>query len=354
MIINFRVHEISRGRILGYNKSEVAGIQFKEDICSLMIMGMYVMLYRWIHNLVAALKTDRDFLVRDAALFHSVATPMNFVFRAASILQGYFFFNACLFGLVGNGVAIILSCHDLFVTPQTQEAQVLRVKIAKPSTAASYTSVFDFCAGRCRHNSESVVHENAYLSDFHHCFSLPSNSSGANYTQLEARLGGINVVIGKQGESCDSACKSNGQSCVLNKLLVLNHCDMSWVKRGTDEKFDMVEGVKVNEEGVVARERGVFLFMRKYMGCKGACLARIGTDQPAEVVEDAPRHLETLPVCLVYVWKLSWCLDSRACRIVITFVNFANVTVSVSSWSIPALRFCCELSISAIVDWLST
>ena len=22
------------------------------------------------------------------------------------------------------------------------------------------------------------VHENAYLSDFHHCFSLPSNSSG--------------------------------------------------------------------------------------------------------------------------------------------------------------------------------
>ena len=26
------------GRILGYNKSEVAGIQFKEDICSLMIM----------------------------------------------------------------------------------------------------------------------------------------------------------------------------------------------------------------------------------------------------------------------------------------------------------------------------
>ncbi|XP_024447341.1 uncharacterized protein LOC18108302 isoform X1 [Populus trichocarpa] len=141
---------------------------------------------------------------------------------------------------------------------RTQEAQVLKVKIAKPSTAAvSYTSVFDFCAGRCRHNSESVVHENAYRSDFHHCFSLPSNSSGANYTQLEARLGGINVVIGKQGESCDSVCKSNGQSCVLNKLLVLNQCDV----------------------------------MQKYMSCKGGCLASIGTDQPAEVVEDAPRHL---------------------------------------------------------------
>jgi hypothetical protein len=36
---------------------------------------------------------------------------------------------------VMDSVAFVLSCHDLFVTPQTQEAQVLKVKIAKPSTA---------------------------------------------------------------------------------------------------------------------------------------------------------------------------------------------------------------------------
>ncbi|KAL3565248.1 hypothetical protein D5086_033294 [Populus alba] len=245
---------------------------------------------------------------------------------------------------------------------RTQEAQVLKVKIAKPSTAVSYTSVFDFCAGRCRHNSESVVHENAYRSDFHHCFSLPSNSSGANYTLLEARLGGINVVIGKQGESCDSVCKSNGQSCVLNKLLVLNQCDV----------------------------------MQKYMSCKGACLASIGTDQPAEVVEDAPRHLhlllkslltnwqftnesrsmlvysntiiaflrwftlayqETLPMCLVYAWKFSWCLDSRACKIVITFaVIFARmlllsveVMVAEGKTGMIVQRSCCYLSFYLLV-----
>ncbi|KAM5570031.1 hypothetical protein ABKV19_017179 [Rosa sericea] len=87
--------------------------------------------------------------------------------------------------------------------------QVLEVKIAKPASAGKYSSVFDFCAGRCRHNSESVVHENAYLSDFHHCFSLPSNSS----------------------------------------------------------------------------------VIQKYMSCKGTCLASIGSDQPAEVVDDAPEHL---------------------------------------------------------------
>lgn len=28
------------------------------------------------------------------------------------------------------------------------------------------------------------VHENAYLSDFHHCFSLPSNSSGKSVEDI--------------------------------------------------------------------------------------------------------------------------------------------------------------------------
>ncbi|KAK7262580.1 hypothetical protein RJT34_30154 [Clitoria ternatea] len=139
--------------------------------------------------------------------------------------------------------------------------RALKVKVAKPATAGTYASVFDYCAGRCRHSSESVVHENAYISDSHHCFSLPSNSStGKNSTHvelIEARLNGINVVVGRQGESCNSVCKFRGQSCVPNKLVVLNHCDI----------------------------------IQKYMSCKGSCLASFGADQPAEVVDDAPKHL---------------------------------------------------------------
>ncbi|XP_047161278.1 uncharacterized protein LOC124831354 isoform X2 [Vigna umbellata] len=108
----------------------------------------------------------------------------------------------------------------------TSKEQVLKMKVAKPATARTYTSVFDYCAGRCRHSSESVVHENAYISDFHHCFSLPSNSSWKNSTLIEARLNGINVVVGRQGESCNSVCKSRGQLCVPNKLAVLNNCDI--------------------------------------------------------------------------------------------------------------------------------
>ncbi|XP_022864399.1 uncharacterized protein LOC111384358 isoform X2 [Olea europaea var. sylvestris] len=149
-------------------------------------------------------------------------------------------------------------CVSCCLNPaRTLKELALKVKMAKPLTAGIYTSVFDFCTGRCRHNSESVVHENAYISDFHHCFSLPSNSSGYSSTQVEARLSGINVVIGRQGESCDSVCKSNGQSCVPNKLALLNQCEI----------------------------------IQRYMSCKGACLESIGADQPAEVVDDAPRHL---------------------------------------------------------------
>ncbi|VFQ87623.1 unnamed protein product [Cuscuta campestris] len=140
---------------------------------------------------------------------------------------------------------------------RTPKELALKVKIAKPVTAANYSSVFEFCMGRCRHNSESVVHENAYLGDFHHCFSIPSNSSGYSDKQSKLSLTGINIVIGRQGESCDLACKSSGESCVPNKLSVLNQCEM----------------------------------VQKYLRCKGGCMASIGADQPAEVVDDSPRDM---------------------------------------------------------------
>lgn len=150
-------------------------------------------------------------------------------------------------------------CVSCCLNPERTHAnQALKVKIAKPITAGTYSTLFDYCAGRCRHNSESVVHENAYVSEFHHCFASPSNVfAQITDQQMEVRLIGINVIVGKQGESCDSVCKSVGQSCVLSKFAVINECGV----------------------------------MQKYMKCRGSCLASIGPDQPAEVVEDAPRDL---------------------------------------------------------------
>uniref|UniRef100_M8BBK7 SREBP regulating gene protein n=1 Tax=Aegilops tauschii TaxID=37682 RepID=M8BBK7_AEGTA len=73
-------------------------------------------------------------------------------------------------------------CVSCCLNPsRTKEADVLKLKVAKPVTAGTYTNIFDFCMGRCRHSSASVVHENAYLSDFHHCFLVQQNSSGTNY-----------------------------------------------------------------------------------------------------------------------------------------------------------------------------
>ncbi|KAK6786912.1 hypothetical protein RDI58_015437 [Solanum bulbocastanum] len=166
-----------------------------------------------------------------------------------------------------NGCNLVSQCCNSYefcvsccLNPsRTQKDLAVNVKISKPITAGMYSSIFDFCTGRCRHNSESVVHENAYLSEFHHCFSMPSNSSsgGGSGVQTEARLAGINVVIGRQGESCDSVCKSSGQSCVPNKFVLLNQCET----------------------------------MHKYLSCKGGCLASVGADQPAEVLDDVPRDL---------------------------------------------------------------
>ncbi|PKA55933.1 hypothetical protein AXF42_Ash014605 [Apostasia shenzhenica] len=167
--------------------------------------------------------------------------------------------------LVSNCCNSYEYCVSCCLNPsRTQKDLVVNLKIAKPVTSGNYSSIFDFCAGRCRHNSASVVHENAYASDFHHCYFLEKNTNGVGETNFESRLAGINIIIGRQGESCSSACKSKGKSCVSNKLSVLNKCEM----------------------------------LERYMRCKGSCFASTGADQPAEVVDDAPK--QTNPGACLY------------------------------------------------------
>ncbi|KAI4997854.1 hypothetical protein ZWY2020_053196 [Hordeum vulgare] len=150
-------------------------------------------------------------------------------------------------------------CVSCCLNPsRTKEGDVLKLKVAKPVTAGTYPSIFDFCMGRCRHSSASVVHENAYLSDFHHCFLVQQNSSaGSTESNFGSRLDAINVILGRQGESCTSACRAKGQSCVPSRLSELNKCQI----------------------------------LQKYMRCKNGCFPSLGPDQPAEVVDEAPKNL---------------------------------------------------------------
>uniref|UniRef100_A0A0E0J0K9 SREBP regulating gene protein n=1 Tax=Oryza nivara TaxID=4536 RepID=A0A0E0J0K9_ORYNI len=164
-----------------------------------------------------------------------------------------------------TGCKLDLQCCDSYeycvsccLNPsRTKETDVLKLKVARPVTSGTYRNVFDFCMGRCRHSSASVVHENAYASDFHHCFLLQQNSSGSADSGSGPRLDGINISIGRSGESCSSVCRAKGQSCVPSRLSVLNKCEI----------------------------------LQKYMRCKSGCFSSLGPDQPAQVVDEAPSNL---------------------------------------------------------------
>ncbi|KAL8483096.1 hypothetical protein ACS0TY_025955 [Phlomoides rotata] len=113
----------------------------------------------------------------------SVTWPLGSKSTLQTFKLSYHLFFLCLTCRGCNVVSQCCNSYEFCVScclnpDMTRKGLALKVKIAKPMSAGTYGSVFDYCAGRCRHNSESVVHENAYLSEFHHCFSIPSNSSG--------------------------------------------------------------------------------------------------------------------------------------------------------------------------------
>ncbi|KAJ7222746.1 hypothetical protein O6H91_Y466100 [Diphasiastrum complanatum] len=110
---------------------------------------------------------------------------------------------------------------------KTTTERALRSKVSKQATAKTYSSVFEYCSGRCRHNSASVVHENAYASEEHHCFFLKPNPTEQVKKFQEDDVMDISLIIGRQGQSCDSACQGRGQLCKLSKLTILNKCSIS-------------------------------------------------------------------------------------------------------------------------------
>ncbi|KAL2631026.1 hypothetical protein R1flu_015712 [Riccia fluitans] len=124
----------------------------------------------------------------------------------------------------------------------TSEMAVLRVK------------------SRCRHNSASLIHENAYVSNEHHCF-VPKEQYPVEDEEAErgdTDFGDLPIVISsKQGQSCESACGERQKACKLSMLPALNKC----------------------------------LVLKKYLGSREACIASTGADQPSEVVKTAPKHM---------------------------------------------------------------
>lgn len=150
-------------------------------------------------------------------------------------------------------------CVSCCLNPmRTALEMAIKTKLARQATAGLCTSLFDYCSGRCRHNSESVVHENAYVSGEHHCFATQSASPGDPVdTGATTELGDVSILVGRQGLSCDTTCSAKKLSCREDKLAAINNCAE----------------------------------LQKYNKCKGLCIASSGPDQPAEVVNGAPKYM---------------------------------------------------------------
>ena len=103
----------------------------------------------------------------------------------------------------------------------------LKTKKLSPETGR-WDSPFHYCAGKCRATSVVTVHENAYISRNHHCFS----ASGIPRVPVPKENpppplpSGARVVAGGPGETCDAACGAQGRVCSPGGALPGNDCNL--------------------------------------------------------------------------------------------------------------------------------
>jgi hypothetical protein len=90
-----------------------------------------------------------------------------------------------------------------------------------------FTNAFDFCKAKCRTNSKSTVHENAYKSRQHFCYGDEPGSgavdAGASVAGKVA-MGSVDVQTGEAGESCDQVCRRHSKACAPSGFDLINEC----------------------------------------------------------------------------------------------------------------------------------
>mmetsp|Transcript_13483 Transcript_13483/g.18474 ORF Transcript_13483/g.18474 Transcript_13483/m.18474 type:complete len:264 (+) Transcript_13483:381-1172(+) len=119
----------------------------------------------------------------------------------------------------------------------------------KPETGF-FNKDFDYCRAKCRTNSKSTVHENAYQSNFHHCY-------GSNFSPVRADLavGNFTIVKSPQGANCNEACLGSHSKCIIEAMAQVNSCAT----------------------------------LKQHFPCENGCAESFGEDQPAYVVPSALR-----------------------------------------------------------------
>eukprot|EP00899_Mesostigma_viride_P023009 jgi/Mesvir1/3893/Mv19839-RA.1 len=156
------------------------------------------------------------------------------------------------------------ACVACCINPNiTDPAVALQSPRSRAPDTGTFTSVFDYCRGKCRTNSKSVVHENAYISEYHHCFGdlAYGPNVSPDYTVVPAT---VVIVLGRQGASCDEACATSTKKCYAAHFHAINSCDK----------------------------------LREMFACTAGCTTSFGPDQPCEIVGDAPAAFKP-NTCLV-------------------------------------------------------
>lgn len=153
-------------------------------------------------------------------------------------------------------------CVSCCLSPENKMHDVWAAALratGRPDTG-HWSTLFDFCRGKCRTSSNSTVHENDYVSARHYCYSENGRPLVAPLPSLPAE--GVTLQRSAKGEDCDAACKRVGNLvCMADHFPHANNCNL----------------------------------LRLHLTCQAGCEVSEGLDQPSYVVPDAPKsHRPTM------------------------------------------------------------
>lgn len=156
-------------------------------------------------------------------------------------------------------------CVSCCLSPSYRAKDLIKSQTRSAGRAETgyWDSVFELCKGKCRTTAHSTVHENAYLSGLHHCFSESGKPTTPGPPLLELPKG-LTAVPAAKGQSCTAACENANHACSLSGFRYLNDCNM----------------------------------LRQHFACEAGCDADSGLEQPSYMVASAPK-LQRPTICRV-------------------------------------------------------
>mmetsp|Transcript_2165 Transcript_2165/g.3522 ORF Transcript_2165/g.3522 Transcript_2165/m.3522 type:complete len:288 (+) Transcript_2165:87-950(+) len=118
------------------------------------------------------------------------------------------------------------SCVSCCLAPQHNADKLHRgvPRAPKYLDAGAWQSAWEYCKGICRTHGRSTVHENAYISTRHHCYSASKVPMVADPLPSGA-LAGVKVALANPNETCETACKRVGKTCSPSHFPLINSCD---------------------------------------------------------------------------------------------------------------------------------